>query len=151
LAEERYEKAYALRRDRFPGVNVATLRLIRASLAHRLKQAELSRELRQASQKMAEAVLADRPRWVARLSDDNIWMRATEAEAHLLLNDWSAAERLYAEARDQPNCKEFHRKSMCSQVVRLVEAYRRLEEVPPNPLADPETFFSALPAASTTA
>jgi hypothetical protein len=80
---------------------------------------------------------------VQRLSDDNIWMPATEAEARLLLGEWGEAERLYRAAREQPNHRPFHSKSMAAQVARLVEAYRRLGQAPPAPLCDPEAFFAA--------
>jgi serine/threonine protein kinase len=142
LAEEDYRKAYALRRDRFPGINVATLRFLRAALASRLGQTAQSSDLLQASRQMARALLAGKDRWVRRLSDDNVWMAATEAEAHLLLGDWELAEELYGKARQQDNYRAFHAGTMRAQVARLTEAYRRLEQAPQGPLFDPDAFFA---------
>jgi tetratricopeptide (TPR) repeat protein len=141
-AEEKYWRAYTRRLDRFPGINVGTLRLLRASLARQTGQAALAGELRQASREVAQALLAGRKGWVPRLSDDNIWMAATEAEALVLLGDWAEAERRYREARAQPNHQAFHSMSMGKQVSRLVEAYRLLGEAPQGPLADPAAFFA---------
>jgi tetratricopeptide (TPR) repeat protein len=156
LAEEYYEKAYQLRHDRFPGINVAALRLIRASLLLAIARQEPGRAelltkqaeaLRQGSRDMAWELLAARDRWEMRLPDDNIWVKATAAEAELLRGRWQEAARLYQFALAEPNLQQHHRDSMRAQVMRLTEAYARQGEKPEDPLADPELFFAAAPPA----
>jgi tetratricopeptide (TPR) repeat protein len=142
-AEKMYLRTYELRHDRFPGVNAATHRFLAASLAHQLGQLEQSRELVNSSRELARALLADKENWVQRLSDDNVWVRATEAEVYLLLGQWAEAEKLYQEARAQPNHQPFHSKSMGTQASRLVQAYRRLGQEPQGALSNVEQFFGA--------
>jgi len=149
-AQENYEKAFEIRQDRFPGINIAGLQLIRASLLKNLgdkepgqadqhsKQAD---DLLARSKEMARSLLSRRELWKERLPDDNIWIPATEAEAHLLLQDWQKAEQLYRHALAQPNLQAYHPETMKTQVQRFHTAYRRLEIVPQGELADPEAFF----------
>jgi hypothetical protein len=80
-AEEYYAKAYDLRKDRFPGINIAGLPLIHASLLCQIakkdpNQAEkLGRQmedLRRLSEAIAQELLAGRNSWKERLPHDNI-------------------------------------------------------------------------------
>jgi hypothetical protein len=156
-AEEYYAKAYDLRKDRFPGINIAGLRLIRASLLCQIakkdpNQAEkLGRQmedLRRLSEAMAQELLAGRNSWKERLPDDNIWIDATEAEALLLLQQWDQAGKLYGRALSHPNVQPFHPESMKAQVVRLNAAFGRLGIAPQGLLAEPDKFFDQPKAAA---
>jgi hypothetical protein len=156
-AEETYQKAYELRQDRFPGINIAGLRLIRASLLAAIADADPSQAeprqrraaaLVQQSQEMAQELLARRDSWVSRLADDNIWIAATEAEAHLLLQAWDPAAQTYRLALSQTNRQPFHMETIKSQALRLLAAYLRLQIAPQGSIADAEDFFtSAAPPA----
>lgn len=156
-AEQWYEKAHAQRHDRFPGINIAGLRLIRASLSAVISELEPSqtdalrkqvKTLLQGSGEAARDLLAKRHLWEARLSDDNIWIAATQGEAHLLLQEWESAAQYYRQALSQPNLQPFHAESMQAQVVRFLAAYGRLKIVPQGPLANPEKFFDNAPASA---
>lgn len=156
-AEEWYEKAYELRHDRFPGMNVAALRLIRASVLSEMCKLEddpaqkesLSKQaqvLVGQSQQRAKELLANRQRWERRLPDDDIWILATEADAHLILQEWDAAAELYRRALSQPTIQPYHPQSIQAQVVRLLAAFRRLDIVPQGSLANAAGLFSSVAA-----
>src|SRR6185369_10589368 len=93
------------------------------------------------SQKIAREILEQSPSWKQQLLDDNIWIPATAAEAHLLLQEWETAAQLYRQAISQPNRQAFHPETMKAQVLRFLAAYGRLEIVPLGPLATPDEFF----------
>jgi hypothetical protein len=149
-AEEFYVKAYDIRKDRFPGINIAGLRLIRASLLCQIAkndagQAETlgqrSEELRRLGEAMARELLAGRNSWKERLPDDNIWIDATEAEILLLLQQWDEAAKLYGLALSRANVQPIHPESMKAQVKRVHAAFGRLGIVPQGLLAQPDEFF----------
>jgi tetratricopeptide (TPR) repeat protein len=151
-AEECYQKAYDLRQDRFPGINIAALRLIRASLLGQLSELEPSqsdslrkqaKELLRLSEQMASELLASSGAWQERLPDDNLWTLATRADAHLLLREWAVAEQFYQEALTRPNRQPFHAESMQIQVLRLQAAFARLGIALQGAIADPVAFFSS--------
>jgi tetratricopeptide (TPR) repeat protein len=150
-AEESYQKAYELRHDRFPGINIAGLRLIRASLLTMSlggESAQVEAQQRQIddllrrSQETARELLANRASWASRLEDDNIWIPATQGEAHLLLQEWEMAAQFYRLAMSQDNRCPFHAETMKAQVVRLLAAFARLRIAPQGPIADSQTFFN---------
>jgi tetratricopeptide (TPR) repeat protein len=160
-AERYYEQAYKKKLDRFPAINVATLRLLRASLLKQFYGSPVGRdtqsrddpdaagrrvaELILASRLLAGEVLACRPNWQVLLRDDEIWMTATEAEAYVLLADWPKAQEKYIAAlRKENNPLAHHPDSMKAQLHRLVAAYARLGEPVPPPLNDPDSFFRSL-------
>jgi tetratricopeptide (TPR) repeat protein len=93
-ALEKYERAYQLRRDPYPGINVATLWFLRAGLARELGRTTEAADDQARARAVARELLADRSRWPKRLPDDNIWMPATEAEAALFLERWGEAAEL---------------------------------------------------------
>lgn len=149
VAEENYEQAYALREDRFPGINMAGLRLIRASLLKQLGDEPApvgdgdspADGLLERAQQLARQLIDNRRRWEKRLKDDNIWMLATAGEAHLILEQWDKAARCYRDALSQDNLQAYQPQSMKAQVLRLRAAFDRLAIKPRGPLADVESFF----------
>jgi tetratricopeptide (TPR) repeat protein len=151
-AEERYEKAYGLRGHRFPGINIATLRFVRAGLIKTLasrpfgpgaETAGLDREtagrdaaatLQESAREMAAVLVAARATWRDELADDAIWRLATLAEAYVLLGEWDTAKRAYADAlAPGHNPQPFHAETMRDQLRRLLDAYVRLGDKPREP------------------
>ena len=160
-AQELYDRAAALNRDRFPAINAATLAFLRAGLvkgmADRLlaEQADdgqivlamngTADELKRNARLRAAELLRTRKDWVPRLPDDPIWIHATAAEAAVLSESWSAAATDYAAALGPDNePKPFHFDSIYGQIRRLLEGYKRLGERFGGPLADPAAFFNDL-------
>ena len=152
VAEEFYVKAYDIRKDRFPGVNIAGLRLIRASLLCQIVKTQTaindpdqaktlgqrSEELRRLSETMARELLAGRNSWTERLPDDNIWIAATEADLHLLLQEWDLAAQQYGLALSFPNVETHHVDSIKGQMIRLLKAFKQLGITPQGVLAQPD-------------
>ena len=147
--------------DRFPGINVATLRLLRAAVLKRLTAPAAAADtqnrdeaakveariaaLREGSRERAAEVLASRPGWTRTLPDDDIWMTATAAEAAFLQSDWALAEQLYRAAlRPENQPLPHHFASAGGQLVRLTEAFAALGTPPPPPFDRPAQFLSAL-------
>jgi tetratricopeptide (TPR) repeat protein len=152
-AEELYERAYALGRDRFPGINVATLRFVRAGLRKALagsaeKAAESgATELLATARALAAELLSGSANWLPRLPDDPIWMSATRGEAAVILGDWAVAEHAYREALDPAKRPlKHHPDSMKAQLKRLRAGYIRLGQTVPPPFDDPDAFFAQLSA-----
>jgi len=158
-AEEKYERSYRKHKDRFPGINVATLRLLRAAClvqaitvarndTQNLDEANarraLTAELLVGSKQRAAEVLATRP-WPKWLPDDDIWMAATAAEAFFLQEKWSEAEVHYRMAlRPENKPLPHHADSMTAQLERLNEAFRALGATVPPPLDKPREFLTSL-------
>ena len=164
-AQRLYDRAYALHRDRFPGINVATLAFLRSGLMKAMADAvvrgsasdddvQTARGLHAAAatfradaKAKAHDVLRLRDRWKARLPDDTIWMAATAAEAHLLADNWDAAAKEYAAAlHPDKQPKPFHFDSVVGQVRRLKAGFERLGDKFGGPLADHAAFFDDLAA-----
>ena len=102
-------------------------------------------ELLASSRARAREVLASRAKWRRLLKDDDIWMAATEAEAYVLLQEWTKAEEKYKAAlRPENGPLPHHSDSMEAQLLRLTGAYERLGEPIPPPLNDPVSFFKML-------
>jgi len=78
-------------------------------------------------------------------ADDNIWVRATEAEARLLLQQWDEAAKLYKVALAEPIAKQFHCDSMRAQAQRIIDAFQRLH-VPIGPAFTDVSALFVLPA-----
>lgn len=134
-----YAEAYKVRQGHFPGINRATLLLLRASLSDdETDHTDLADE----SADQAAKLLARYDRWPHDLKDDNIWHPATAAEAHFLRKEWSAARLRYREALDQWNCENFHWNSMHKQARRIRDAFRQLGVTDFGPLADLEGLFA---------
>jgi tetratricopeptide (TPR) repeat protein len=140
-AAARYEKGYNLAFDRFPGINLATLRLVRAGLARALGQRAASDELLRSARDLAARLLDTSAGWQRRLPDDEVWIPATRAEAELILGHWEASAGWYRVALDHPNRQPDHAGAMRDQVGRILSAYRRLDVAPLGPLAAPEEVF----------
>jgi len=132
-ALDRYEAAVAVRPGHYPGINLATTLLLLAGVVLARGRAEESATLRQRMEGAAHQLLADRPRWPATLSDDNIWHQATAAEAYLLLRQWSEAVEAYRKAFAERNAQPFHRETAGRQARRILDAWQRLGEGPPAP------------------
>ncbi len=137
----RYEQAYLLNRNGFPGVNLATLLLLRAALAADLKRPAERDDLLASSRRLAEELVQASADWKEKLNDDNIWIPATRGEAALLLGRWDAAAAHYRTAAGQPNRQPAHPKTMKDQIRRIVDAYALLGVQVEGDLADPEAFF----------
>lgn len=162
-AEARYEQAYkASNGDYFPGINVATVRLLRAVVLRQLLDGtdpdaqdrdEVARSgariaaLLDASRQRAAEVLASRRTWQEKAPDDVIWLAATEAEAHVLLGNWALAKQFYGaalrpnqvDARNRPvNPQPHHFGSPFAQLERLSAALAvlRPSPAPPPPFVD---------------
>lgn len=149
-AEEWYQKAYEQCGDYFPGINVAALRLIRASLLHTSitkepeRQADLgklSEDLLQKAKDLAKTLTSAAAREPNRIPDERIWVYATRADAYLIREDWDAAAQLYRKALSEPGVLAYHPISIIAQVHRLLAAFARLGIKPKNDLVDPDTFF----------
>ncbi len=161
-AEKKYEGAYvASGGDRFPGINAATLRLLRAAMLKKsvgasAADATQSRddangtearvaELVAGCKQRAAEVLASRATWWKALPDDDIWMAATEAEAHFLQRNWGTAEERYRAAlRPENKPLPHHFQSIGTQLHRLCEAFVALGTPPPPPFDDPAKFLASL-------
>lgn len=126
LAVEQYEKACAVNGGFFPGINVATLTFLRAGLCAQLDRGEESRALRKRAEAKARELLDGAAEWRPTQPDDAIWMRATEAEAALILGEIEIAVERYRAALNQPECSHHHPQSMGAQLRRLGEGYRLL-------------------------
>jgi hypothetical protein len=138
----RYEQAYRLNANWFPGINLATLHLLRAAVAHDLGWPQEA-ELLAGSRRLAEELLAAAERWQPRLKDDNIWIAATRGEACLLCRNWEAAASWYLTSLKQVNCEPDHPKTMKDQVFRIADAYSLLGVKLGPPFDDPDAFFNA--------
>lgn len=140
-AVTRYEMAYAVKQGSFPAINVATLNFMRAGLNHRLGHTDVARTLRQESQQVATAILGRRLQPV--LPDDAIWVRATKAEAALLMGDWPVASQRYRSALGYTTPGSSAVGSMGRQIRRIAVIYRLLGEPIPN------DAFAAVPELQT--
>src|SRR5262249_1019699 len=89
-AETRYQKAFDQTNGRFPGINAATLQLVLASIAPPGEVEALQKKYCTTARRLLDGKGA----WREELIDDNIWIRATEAEAHLVLQEWEASAGL---------------------------------------------------------
>ena len=134
-AIDRYRQAYALAGGFFPGINVATLLFLRGGLQARFRQPEKSAALRAQARALAGDILAH-PDLPEILRDDDIWKRATKAEAEMVCGQFAAAARHYARALQRDGRTPHHLTSMGDQFRRLVAAYRLYgAEVPREPFA----------------
>jgi tetratricopeptide (TPR) repeat protein len=122
-ALQEYQKAYLVRKGHYPGINVATLHLLIASLE--TNQAARAIHLGE-SQKLTKILLEDRAKWPSDHPEDVIWHAGTEGEAHLLLRDWETAGDCYRSVTGHAEVTPFQVNSMRKQVDRILAAYARL-------------------------
>ncbi|BAY22651.1 hypothetical protein NIES2100_24140 [Calothrix sp. NIES-2100] len=80
LAAQRYQQAYELTGNYYPGINAATMFLLKGEEA---KAREIVTQVREQCLQQPEK---------------DYWLLATLGEAALILRDWSAAEKWYAQA-----------------------------------------------------
>lgn len=80
LAAQRYEQAYQLSGSYYPGINAATINLLRGE------------------ETTAREIAAHVQKQCLEESEKDYWLLATLGEASLILRDWSAAEKWYQEA-----------------------------------------------------
>lgn len=139
LAIEKYDRAYRLNDafDHFPGINVATLTFLRAGLARTTGRGDTAATLLVDARARAKQLIDQSPQWSEVHKDDNIWLRASRAEAYALLAEWGAARTLYQEALAQTNRLPMHPQSMRQQFHRLLLAYRLLDQSPSATEFDP--------------
>ncbi len=123
-ALHKYDKAYGIRWGPYPGINKATLLLVRAALARAMGE-ELRAEtgVRDAGALAAELLKRrEKEPWPDDQPDDHaVWHPATEAEARLLMHEWEEAAGLYRSiaARARPQQRDAMRK----QVRRILAAW----------------------------
>lgn len=133
---DRYEKAYKIRDGHYPGINLATLSLIRAGLARLTGRRADEKQLRADATSLARELLAARKSWPDDQPEDrDIWHPATEAEALLVLRNWPKAAKLYASISGP----RWAFQTMKKQVDRILDAWRALGQTefgPFNNLAD---------------
>lgn len=103
-ALERYQKAYDLRRDYYPGINVATMQLLLG------EQGE--------ARATAAAVLASLGR--NGTHEDVVWAPATRGEAHTILCEHDEALAAYQSATGSPACLPHDKHSMRRQLQLLL-------------------------------
>lgn len=121
-AAQYYEDSYKIRNGQYPGINLATLHLIRAGLEQRTDFHEDAVQLMGRSESLAWAILNSRDKWYNdQLGDRDRWHPATAAEALLLLREWDRAAAIY---RSIP--AGWERDSMKRQVERILEAWQAL-------------------------
>jgi hypothetical protein len=130
LAVARYQQAYDMDDGFFPAINLATLLFVRAGLNACLNRPAEAAMLRERSSEQAARL--GRSKLVEKQPDDNIWRRATEAEAAILRCEWDYAALRYRAALDQENCQPHHPESMGHQLRRLIEAYGLFGETVPS-------------------
>jgi len=82
-----YERAYALRKGYYPGINVATLHFL---LGTRDEADDFAREVLKRCSDIQPENLPE--------VDERIWVEATRAEAYLLLGDYGSALECYSAA-----------------------------------------------------
>jgi hypothetical protein len=126
LAAAQYEEAYAIRKGHYPGINLATLLLVRAALSRRLVPPQDPQPLLELLDRTVKELLGRRLEWPADYGDHDrrVWHPATQAEALLLQREWEEAERLYRSIAAQP----WDLASMGKQAVRIRDAWLALGE-----------------------
>jgi hypothetical protein len=133
FALQEYQKGYEIRFGHYPGINVPTILVILAALAHQRQNDAKSAQYQQQAIAAAEELLRRRGDWPKDLSDDNIWHAATAGEALLLQKKWADAACQYKAALSESNVQPFHRKSISDQVQRVLDAWAKLGERPEAP------------------
>src|ERR1700722_9411321 len=91
LALKKYDQAFEIRSGPYPGVNKATLLLVRAALARTIGDVVRSNIWVRDAKELAAVLLQRRAqgKWTNDQADDKeVWHPATEAEALLLLEEW---------------------------------------------------------------
>ncbi len=117
LSQNYYDQAYQVRRGHYPGINKATLLLLRASLAWALGERQRAGDLRESAAQLARELLDQRRHWTSDQPDDpTVWHPATAAEAYLLLGEWHHAGELY---RAIPRSAG-HRGTIGKQILRIL-------------------------------
>ena len=146
---EYYERGYNLDGNQFPGINLATLLLVRAALAKSLGRPDAN-ALHDNAKRVAGELADTADRWLAKLEDDAIWLPATRGEAELLRERWTTAADYYRQAFAQPGFQAGYLDGMRAQVERVLAAMRALSIHPQGPLANPGTFFQLTSLETTT-
>lgn len=100
LGLNQYQKAYDIRHNYYPGINVATLHFI-------LGDGQTAKDI-------AMNVLSSLDQ--EGIADDPVWVLATRAEAEVLRDNHKDAERLYRSAVSQNNCMPQNKKAMSRQI-----------------------------------
>ncbi len=111
-----YDRAFALRAGHYPGINRASLYLLRAGVC---PDASPRQVLLAQARTAARELLALRDSWPADFADDTIWHTGTAAEANLLLGEYETACKLYRQALDLAGDRTFYRGAMRDQYRRL--------------------------------
>lgn len=140
LALQQYEDAYAVRQGYYPGINIATLRL----LIYAVNPAE-SRDDKdlQNAKDLAKRLLDGRSKWARNTAepDDELWRIATAADCYLLREDWAPAAELYQMAKKEPACKPFHVACMRRTAERIISCYQRTGRSNFGPFQDLRNIF----------
>lgn len=140
-AEKVYRQAFETSHSFYPRINQLTTRFLRASLLAKLGETSDGQAVLRTVREDAELLLKEPALWRPRLEDDNVWIPATEGEAHLLMENWPHAEASYAEARHEADSREYYLARMCAQVELLREGYRAFQIDVGPPFDDLRRFF----------
>ncbi|NEQ77956.1 MAG: DUF4071 domain-containing protein [Okeania sp. SIO2C9] len=90
LAAQRYQQAYQMSKDYYPGINAATMTML-------MGDAETAKAI---ATEVREKCLAELPP-VSQRSENNYWLLATLGETALILGENSEAEDWYGQAMEQ--------------------------------------------------
>jgi hypothetical protein len=125
-ALHKYDKAYAIRAGHYPGINTATLLLVRAALARAMGETTRADAGQKSAADLAGELLSNREDWPGDQPDDPaVWHPATEAEARLLRQEWEKADQLYRSLATRAAPQQ--RDAMRKQVRRILAAWDLLE------------------------
>lgn len=142
-ARKQYARAYEIQRGYYPRINELTLGFLQAALYQDDKRPAEALRLLKEVQLAAAEMLATTAIWQHRNHDDDVWVLATQGEAHLLANNWPTATTRYQDALAAARGRQFYADCMRDQLQLLLSACHRLGIRPEGPLAEPDRFFSA--------
>jgi hypothetical protein len=125
-----YERAYGRRSGHYPGVNLATMRLLMAAIDRHFRRSTAKERLKEA-RGLAAGLFERQHDWPKTEPDDDVWHAASRGECLTILGEFDAAFAEYDYARHLPSCKDTHRRIMGKQLRLLLEAYRLLGQPPP--------------------
>ena len=107
-----YERAYAIKGNYYPGINVATVHWLLGGEEEKRRAREIAQEVR-ASIDQAEQAGKE---W----GEEELWVVATRAEANLLIGEIELSRELYGMASKHKDCTPHGRETMKKQVNRIL-------------------------------
>jgi hypothetical protein len=142
LAWRLYDRAFKIRKGHYPGMNRASLYLLRAWAA---RSADIRDTLIRQAKKAAAELLARLDQWPHENPEDDIWHLASAAEGQLLLEKWPVALENYRSAIAHELAGAFHQESIGKQVRRLLRPLGEVGNLPKKTAAQLMTLFPLLP------